>query len=46
MFSPILSLLLLFGGSFILLTSVLRFSVRAVVVATEARKDGRQGNCK
>jgi hypothetical protein len=41
MFSPIISVALLFGGSFILLASILRFSVRTVVIVTEARKSRR-----
>lgn len=42
MSSPLLSLALLFGGTFILLTQALCFSVRAVVVvATASEKDRR-----
>ena len=41
MLLPFLSALLLFGGSFIVLTRVMLLSVRAVVVVTKADGDHR-----
>ena len=41
MLLPFLSVLLLFGGSFIVLTRVMLLSVRAVVVVTRAEESPR-----
>ena len=41
MILPLLSVLLCFGGSFIVLTRVLLLSVRAVVMVTGAEKNQR-----